>query len=320
MNQSAQIFLASTFLIAGCPDSAHSDDPAVRTWSTNAAAVFEIPTTPLSTNPGEINRTSVGRLFHHYLPGSLNNLIWTNFIAHTNGRDMTIWSTRSHPLDWPAHPPIVTWNVNSLIWGMKGITALSPCWQVESGIGQVPVTALTRRHAYARGHGMGPDGFNTNFAGKKIWFGATNNSVIEATVLRDVVRTYGGGGGRDYTILLLSHDLPAAIEPMRVVAITNLYVKYPDRPPAPRPLFKSEQRGQVSTEVPGLTVNTWKAGDSGSPDMLPLPGELAFVNGRSTSGASPEMQADMDQLCRLAGLDPKKYQLKWVDLAAYPTY
>jgi hypothetical protein len=54
--------------------------------------------------------------------------------------------------------------------------------------------------------------------------------------------------------------------------------------------------------------------------MLPLPGELVFWNGTSTSGASPEMQSDMDQLCRLQGLDPKKYQLQWVDLSSFPNY
>ena len=203
---------------------------------------------------------------------------------------------------------------------MKGATALSPCWEVEGAPGQVPVTALTRRHAYARGHGMGPDGFNTAFAGKRVWFLTTNNSVIQATVVRDVVRSAAGGANRDYTILLFKQDLPAGIEPLRVIAATNLAAKYSWLAGAPHPLFKSEQTGQVSTEIPGFTVNTWKGGDSGSPDMLPLPNELVFLNGRSTSGPSPEMQADMDHLCELEHLDPKKYQLQWVDLSAYPAY
>jgi hypothetical protein len=202
---------------------------------------------------------------------------------------------------------------------MKGITALSPCWESESGIGQVAVTALTRRHVYTRGHGMGPDGFNENFAGKKIWFVTTNNTVVEAKVLRDVVRTFGGSK-RDYTILLLTKDLPAGIDPLRVVSMSDLYVKYVDCPGAPKPLFKTEQSGQVSTEVGGLKVNTWKGGDSGSPDMLPIPGELIFINGRSTSGVGPEMQTDMDELSKSAGLDPKKYQMQWLDLSAYPSY
>jgi hypothetical protein len=54
--------------------------------------------------------------------------------------------------------------------------------------------------------------------------------------------------------------------------------------------------------------------------MLPLPGELAFRDGRTTWPVSPEMQADMDQLCRLEDLDPARYQLQYVDLSAYPSY
>ena len=76
----------------------------------------------------------------------------------------------------------------------------------------------------------------------------------------------------------------------------------------------------MSAEVPGMSVNTWKGGDSGSPNMLPMPGELVFCNGRSTSGPSPEMQADMDELCKLERLDAKEYQLQWVDLSSYPVY
>ena len=299
-------------------DSTSNSTPSDQTpaWVTNGPAVFIRFTPPL--RPSD----AVGlerKTFQYYLPGSLNHLIWTNFMAHTNGRDMTIWSTRTHPTDWPAHPPLVTWNPKSLAWGMKGLTALSPCWQVESGIGQVAVTALTRRHAYARGHGMGPDGFNENFAGKKIWFVATNNTVVEATVLRNVVRTHSPSS-RDYTILLLSRDLPPTIEPLRVVSQMELVARYPEIPGAPRPIFASEQLGQMSSGIDGFKANTWKGGDSGSPDMLPMPGELLFIDGRSTSGPSPAMQADMDQLSRSARLDPKKYQLQWVELSTYPSF
>jgi hypothetical protein len=134
------------------------------------------------------------------------------------------------------------------------------------------------------------------------------------------VRTLRGGGGRDYTIFLFSRDLPASIEPMQVVAERDMNWKYRPHPGAPLPMFKTEQSGHVSAEVPGFMLNTWKAGDSGSPDMLPLPGMLGFCIGRSTSGPSPQMQADMDELCELEGLNPKRYQLQWVDLSKYPMY
>ena len=88
--------------------------------------------------------------FERFTPDSLQHLVWTNFLAHTNGRDMVIWSQRSHAAGWPTNPPIAKWNTNSLIWGMKGVTAISPCWMGEGAAGQVPLTALTRRHAYTR--------------------------------------------------------------------------------------------------------------------------------------------------------------------------
>ena len=256
-------------------------------------------------------------VFDHFLPGSLNHLVWTNLIAHTNGRSARVWSVRTRPAGWPASAPVVAWDTNCLMWGMKGLTALSPCWQDEGNPGQVPITALTRRHGYTRGHSMGAGGFRALFAGKKVWFLAANDTLIQATVAREVVRTWTGQDQRDYTLLLFSNDLPASIEPLRGITFSNLLVAYPSIRGAPWPIFKTEQAGYVSADIPGFTLNTFKGGDSGSPNLLPLPGELVFFGGRSTSGPSPEMQTDMDELCRLQNLDPKRYQLQWVNLAAY---
>ena len=306
-------------------------------WSTNGAAIFQnyretrewkvpLPTNILvgATNrrvmkPRTASWVSTNQVFAGFLPESLNQLVWTNFIAHTNGRDLNVWSQRTEPAGWPAIAPVVRWNTNSLIWGLKGMTALSPCWEGEGSLGQVPVTLLTRRHGYTRGHSMGAEGFNTRRRGAKVWFLAADNSLVARTIQREVVRA---GKQGDYTIFIFDRDLPGTIQPMRVVEFTEVQARYnlSARSPAPGPLFKTEQLGQVSAEVTGLTVNTWKGGDSGSPNMLPLPGELVFFGGRSTSGPSPEMQADMDALSKLEGLSPKAYQLRWVDLSKYPTY
>lgn len=257
--------------------------------------------------------------FDHFLPESLNQAIWTNFIAHTNGRTMQMWSVRTHPAGWPAEPPVVVWNTNCLMWGMRGLTALSPCWEMEGPPGQVPITALTRRHGYARGHGMGQDGFNERFAGKRVWFVTTNNIVITRRVLRDVVRTMGGCG-RDYSIMLLDEDLPPDIEPLSVATAQTVYARYPNAPVSPWPMFFTEQSGSVCPMIAGWNLNIMKGGDSGSPNLLPLPGQLVFMSGRTTSGPSPEMQADIDELCRLGGLSPKEYQMQWADLDRFPTY
>jgi hypothetical protein len=263
-------------------------------------------------------------VFDHFLPESLNNLVWTNFIAQSSGKQMLVWSVRSHPPGWPAQPAVVEWNPKSLMAGMRGMTAISPCWEQEGNPGPAPITALTRRHGYTRGHDMGGDRFGTVFAGKKVWFLTAQNKIVQTTVAREVVRTRGLSR-RDYTILLFSSDLPDTIQPMRVIPENEVFgvghSKYVQAAGGtPSPIFKLEQLGYVSADALGFTTDTYKPGDSGSPNMLPLPGELAFWTGRSTSGASPEMQADMDQLCRLQGLDPKKHQLQWLDLSRFPIY
>ncbi len=289
-------------------------------WSTNGPAVFNTVRLPATNSaPGETIATRDEVLFDHYLPGTLNNLIWTNFIAHTNGRTVAVWTERSHPANWPTNGPMVAWATNGLMWGMRGLTALSPCWEGEGNSGQVPVTALTRRHGYTRGHSMGLDGFRATFAGKKVWFVTTNNELVVATVRREVVRV-AQTSRRDYTILFFSQALPPSIEPMRVVAVQDVMQKYPLYGNSPRPLFLTEQTGHVSAGVPGFMVSTWKGGDSGSPDMLPMPGELVFYQGRSTSCPNREMQTDMNILCVLEGLDQEKYQMQWVDLSRYPSY
>jgi hypothetical protein len=257
------------------------------------------------------------KVFNFYQPASFNHFIWTNFIAHTNGRSTLVWSERTRLPGWPAVPPAVRWNTNCLMWKMKGLTALSPSWESEGNPGQVPITALTRRHGYTRGHSMGADGLNTNRAGFRIWFLTTDNVVVEVKELLEMVRTMPEAH-RDYSIVLFDRDLPDSISTIRVVSRDDMNKRYDLLCEGPCPLFMTEQGGNVSAQVPGFTVNTFKGGDSGSPNMLPLPGELVFCGGRSTSGPSPEMQADMDELCRRAGLNPRRYQMKGVDLSKPP--
>jgi hypothetical protein len=313
-------------------------DQSLEGFSTNGAVVFKQmnvprPAAPLNSQGNAAEQTNsqtisyvTNLVFDHFLPRSLNQLVWTNLIAHTNGRSTSVWSVNQHPTNWPKQGPIVAWDTNGLMWGMKGLTALSPCWTVEGAPGQVPVTALTRRHGYTRGHSMGPDGINTNWIGQKVWFVTTNNTIVEATVARGIVRLRGPQQagkipGKDYTILSFTKDLPASIQPMRVTSSTNVSARYPTpQGGAPWPVFKIEQTGHVSAELPGLTLNTWKGGDSGSANMLPLPGELVFFSGRSTSGPDEGMQEDMDQLSRFLGIDQKRYQMQWVDLSQYPAY
>jgi hypothetical protein len=266
---------------------------------------------------------ATNKVFAHFLPESLSHHIWTNTLARTNGRTVVVWSERTHPPKWPAEPPALKWEHRSVIWGMQGLTALSPCWELEGSSGQIPITALTRRHGYTRGHGMGEPGFRQNYAGKKVWFVTTADRIVEVKVLREVVRTRQKGD-HDYTILLFDRDLPPTIQPLRVLAAATVVSpssrRYPYCSGAPFLVLMTEQGGCVSTGLPGFTVPTGKGGDSGSPNLFPVHNELLFWGGRTTSFASPEMQSDMDELCRLEGLKPAKYQMQWADLKEFPAY
>jgi hypothetical protein len=297
-----------------------TNPPAVYTRSTNSITNFHPAPLP---KPGRefipIVQTTTSVRFQYFFPESLNYVVWTNLLAQTNGRTMTLWSARVHPTNWPAASPQIRWNTNSLIWGMKGFTALSPCWEGEGAAGQAPVTALTRRHGYTRGHSMGADGLTSARTGKKVWFVGPNNELIEIRIAGALIRTLPHAG-RDYTILLFEQDLPKAITPLRACRSSVLNAKYPHRDLALSPVLKTEQGGNVSAGLPGFSIDTWKGGDSGSPDLLPLPGELVFIGGRSTSSPSTEMQADMNILSRSAGLAPERYQMQWVDLSAFPSY
>lgn len=299
---------------------------------TNGPGIFLVYTsaTPalyLTNSEGVARRLPMSKLvplvqtnlvFERYSPDSLNNLIWTNFIAQTNGRGMFLWSQRKHLPDWPEQPPLVAWNTNGLMWGMKGLTALSPCWEKEVAPGMLPITALTRRHGYTRGHDMGPNGFRTWLTGNKVWFVTTNDTIVEVKVLREVVRSMKPD--QDYTIVLFDRDLPPTIPPIRVSSWTKFASRYFIGTGTPAPMFYTEQTGHVNPGLPGPYVSPLKGGDSGSPNLLPMPGELVFTGGRTTSQPNPKMQKDMDELCRLSHLNPSRYQMQWVDLSGYPDF
>lgn len=254
-------------------------------------------------------------VFDHFLPDSLQNLLWTNLLALTNGRNSQIWSLRKRSPEWPKKPPFVAWNRSGLLWGLSGMTGLSPSWEGESNPGQIPITALTKRHGYTRGHSMGPEGFRASFRGKKVWFAGENNVLTQVEIVREVVRTSKAGAPFDYTVVLFDRDLPNLIRPLRVLdpgVWAELFTKLPEG--APVPVVLVEQGGHLSANLPGFRVDSWKGGDSGSPNLVLYGNELVFYGGRSTSGPSSQMQADMDELCKLEDLKAKHYQMSWVQL------
>jgi hypothetical protein len=267
-----------------------------------------------ASGPGIILITNA---FAGFVAGSLADVVWAGF--HTNGRSPRIWEFSQLPAGWPARPPVLRWNTNNLMGGRKGMTASSQVWEDMGSFGQVSITALTPRHGYLRGHGMGPSGLQPERVGRRVWFCTRDNQVIERKVQLLLVRFMDQGHVRDYSIVLFDADLPAAIEPMRVVDPVKVRRKYLFLPLSHKPVFMTLQEGYVSAGIPGWDVPV-RGGDSGAPRMLPLPGELVFLEGISTYPPSAEMQADMDILSRQAGLDPRRYQLQWVNLDGYPDF
>jgi len=321
------LLAAISFLFSGCAAEQSAAPPIFRAPAISNSAPVSLPRAgAIVTNAAAAIHSTTNDAVP-YAPGTLGYLIWTNFTAHTNGKSTQMWSTYILPTNFPVSyldptnlpantKPILAWNTNCLLWGMKGQTAISQCQTAQSARGQGTLTLLTRRHGYVRGHGSGPPGMNSRGKGHRVYFCTKDNRVVEALVEKVIVEV---GSGYDFTIALFSEDLPPGIEPMRVVDQKTLFEKYPPGPAGKWIVFLTEQTGHVSANCPPFIVNTWKGGDSGSPDMLPMPGELVFYRGRSTSGPSRKMQDAMDELSRSAGLDPVKYQMLWVDLSSFPT-
>jgi hypothetical protein len=261
--------------------------------------------------------TLITNTFAGFVPGSLAEAVWAG--VHTDGRSTRIWEFWQLPPGWPSNPPVLRWNTNNLMWGRKGMTAISQVCEGMGAFGQSAATILTPRHAYLRGHSMGASGLHPERVGKRVWYCTRDNQVIERKVQLLLVRTGEPGSPGDYSIILFDADLPPGIEPMRVADPMKVLRKYLHGDFGYKPVFMPLQGGYVSAMIPGWAIPIG-GGDSGAPKMLPLPGELVFFGGLTTSPPSAAMQADMDMLSRKAGLDPRRYQMQWVNLDEYPDY
>ena len=130
--------------------------------------------------------------------------------------------------------------------------------------GQVAITALTRRHGYLRGHGMGASGLHPERVGRRIWFCTRDNQVIERKVQLLLVRCRDAGPPGTIRSFCLMPICRPAIEPMRVVDPEKVRRKYLFLPLDHKPVFMALQGGYVSAGVPGWNV-PMRGGDSGAP-------------------------------------------------------
>jgi subtilisin-like proprotein convertase family protein len=244
---------------------------------------------------------------------------WTNFIAHTNGQTMNMWSEETLPPGWPNTPPLLAWNTNCILYGLDGFTGISQCNEFQGAPGQVPVTLLTRRHGYLRGHSIGPNGLETNRAGQRVWFCTADNKVVQMTVAALYVRfEINSMADNDYSIVEFTQDVPDDIRPVSVISPANMQIYYSDTPDLPYLFLATEQTGHCEANVPPFIYDVFEGGDSGSPRMIPSPdNKLIMFAGTSTTGFTPQMQADIDTLSVYMGLNPANYQLHWYDLSPW---
>ena len=296
---------------------------AGRAWG----AVTEV--TNVTHNPPFSN------IFSSFALDSYSYNLHTNVASRTNGRTMQMWTTQ--PATFAARNTAVR-NPLFYLKDAVGYSAVSQCWEGQGAVGQLALTALTRRHVYARGHGFGADAgagvTNSALAGQQAAFIAADNTVVVATLGRKVTHGSQDGYG-DYSIIELTADLPSSIDIMPVIFAPSGYL--PERPTnypthtvymtVPNNAFLFvHQDGRVGSTIPGFRTQESGelpqliGGDSGSPNMLLIGNDLVMYSGRTTSGASAAMQADIDYLCTSDGLNPALYQLTTRTLSAFPLY
>jgi hypothetical protein len=261
-------------------------------------------------------------------PDSLMNACWTNYLAKTNGAQFELWSKYILPAGWPTHyagMPDLQRADDCLVHGAVGLTALCQCHTGQGYRGQVPMIAITRRHLYSRGHGMGVE-FSTNVPvlfnyRTKLYFCTADNKVIEAVSTNKLVYY---GGGYDFSIIALTADLPPDIVPVRCInpaVFGPSPCAFPDKMFSPEPMISTRQNGRLDCGWRSGHNEPIRGGDSGSPGFLWIGNELFFSFAISGSGpVVPKVQEGVDKLTRLLGLPTSKYQIQYLDVSRYPTY
>jgi len=257
---------------------------------------------------------------------SLPWVVWTNFIAHTNGKSIDMFTTNIYV--GAGSPRILCWNTNNLIYGAEGFTAFT----AESGYsgkypGTMQGTLVTRRHAIFRGHGWteGSSGILRSNAAKSFFVTSSNTPVAVMSVASLGRLEVIDGVRYDYAIVLFNADVPDSITPVELIMYSNYVSKYvKSTNTSPRVLIQQCQHYKSAVQGGGaFSHNSWVGGDSGAANLLPLPStqgrpfKLAYVSGRSTSGVTPLMLADIDRLTVWAGLNTNVYRPKIVDLRKY---
>ena len=215
---------------------------------------------------------------------ALRQTVWTNFIAHTNGKSMDEYDY--NPPQGGHTPPVLSRrNTNCLSYNAEGFTAFTLenefSGQGESGgQGQVQGTLITRRHCVFRGHGFSDLAWgvgirsNPPAGNQRVWFMTASNTLVEM-VTAGVIGTAGEGKG-DWTLAIFTNDVPAGIEvcPLVRLADYNEYLRASNAYPAIT-LHECQHKKTAISTVPFFQTpfghDYFVGGDSGSADCMLLP-------------------------------------------------
>ncbi len=225
----------------------------------------------------------------------------------TNGTSPLIWQTWTMPTNGS---PVLVRNPKAWINRYAGFTAISQC-NTTGGSAQLPLTAVTKRHAITRGHGFQTEGVAgpiPGAAGIKVYFSTETSELVERTV----VGAYGIQiPPNDYGIVIFDADLPDSIKPMALIPLQRFY----DIPAEWGWTAQSCQHGYAAPRemMQRIPHDQCVPGDSGSPKFVLHNGRL-WLWGLCGCGeiGTPEFVAAMNALTVAQGLDPKRYQLTWM--------
>jgi hypothetical protein len=236
----------------------------------------------------------------------------------TNGTTSYLWSMNN-----PNNPQTgnTAWEANSLIRAYSEYTAISQdCIWDDGVVGIDAITALTARHGYGAGHQHIGKGLGTNciYSGPPypwVAFCDANNNVYQVNILGYAAH-YDDSTEQDYAVFVFDRDVTTSC------GVTPMPVAY-QLPAAYIALTTGQAYGgtvQYATTLsqnelpigclPTLLPESDIGGDSGSPYMVPTTTKhLVFYGGKTTTGPSQQMQADMNTLTTGIGLSPANYQM-----------
>ncbi len=238
-----------------------------------------------------------------YVLDALRWAMWTNFIRQTStisGISNIYEAEHTHRTGWPnTAGPIVAFYTNSFLCQYRGFTGISLCnarelsvyqGRYQTNINVPPITALTDRIGYLRGHGVaGPrglhvpsQGYTNDWNGTNIWFCDTNNNVVQDVIAGAYVGDPNGDQNWDFTLVFFKtnlSDLGIAPVPYVMAPPSNWNADY-------HICFKKTQNNDFDTGLPQFADVYWgtENGNSGGPLLLPLPsGDLVFMGGITTA-------------------------------------